>query len=64
MFDYYKIIVGYALVALDSGDVARATEILHTALRGDALPDDPQRRSLAYCEYRQGWPLTETGARE
>ncbi len=62
-FDYYRIINGYALLAQEVGDTARAAEILRAGSRGEAIPEDPQRRTLDYCLYRQGWPLTETVSR-
>jgi hypothetical protein len=61
--DYYKMIVGCALAALTTGNERRVGAILQAGGRGEAIPEDPQGRTLEYCEYRQGWPLTETGAR-
>lgn len=62
-FDYYRMITANALIAFESGDARRAHEILLAGSQGDAISEDPQRRTLEYCEYRQSWPLSETGAR-
>lgn len=62
-FDYFKMITGHALIAFEEGNVRRAHEILLAGSAGEAIAEDPKQRTLDYCEYRQGWPLTETGAR-
>lgn len=64
MNDYYRIIVAQALVAFRTGDVARAGAILEAGSRGEPIPEDPQGRSLEYCQYCADWPLTELAVRD
>ncbi len=62
-WNYYRVIVANALLAFEVGDAKRAQEILEAGSRGEAIKEDPQRRTLEYCEYRTDWPRTETVAR-